>query len=146
MDISSKEQDSIMQNKTVLVVEDNELNMKLVRAFLEFGKYQILEAGDAETGIRLALEHQPDLILMDIQLPGMDGLSATRVIKKDPALMDIPVVAFTGYAMAGDKETAKEAGCAGHITKPILLYDFLKAVARFLKHDTCNEQCRKRDT
>ena len=124
-----------MESKTILVVEDNELNMTLVRAFLEFGKYQILEAGDAETGIQLAREHKPDLILMDIQLPGMDGLSATRVIKKDPALMDIPVVAFTGYAMAGDKETAMEAGCSGHIPKPIALDDFLEAIASCLKHD-----------
>ena len=123
-----------MENRTVLVVEDNGLNMKLVRAFLEFGNYRTLEAGDAETGIRLAHEHQPDLILMDIQLPGMDGLSATRVIKKDPVLKDIPVVAFTGYAMAQDKKTAREAGCVGHITKPVSLDDFLQTIARSLNH------------
>ena len=131
----------MIEKKTVLVIEDNELNMKLVRTFLEIGRYEVLEAVDAETGIQLAREHHPDLILMDIQLPGMDGLTATRLIKKDQAIRDIPVVSFTGYAMAGDKETATEAGCAGHITKPIGLDDFLQAVARFLKHDTCNEQC-----
>ena len=122
-------------NKTVLVIEDHELNMKLVRAFLEIGSYEVLEAVDAETGIQLAREHHPDLILMDIQLPGMDGLSATRVIKKDQALKDIPVVAFTSHAMLGDKETAMEAGCSGHIPKPITLDDFLEAIARCLKHD-----------
>jgi len=121
-------------NKTVLVIEDNELNMKLVRAYLEIGRYEGLGAVDAETGIQLAREHYPDLILMDIQLPGMDGLTATRLIKKDQAIRDIPVVAFTGYAMAGDKQTAIEAGCIAHMTKPIGLDDFLVAVAQSLNH------------
>ena len=125
----------MIEKKTVLVIEDNELNMKLVRAYLEIGRYEVLGGVDAEIGIQLAREHHPDLILMDIQLPGMDGLSATRVIKKDPALMDIPVVAFTGYAMLSDKETAMEAGCSGYIPKPIALDDFLEAIASYLKHD-----------
>jgi CheY-like chemotaxis protein len=124
----------MIEKKTVLVIEDNELNMKLVRAYLEIGRYEVLEAVDAETGIQLAREHHPDLILMDIQLPGMDGLTATRLIKKNQAIRDIPVVAFTGYAMAGDKQTAIEAGCTAHITKPIGLDDFLVAVAQSLNH------------
>jgi CheY-like chemotaxis protein len=124
----------MIEKKTVLVIEDNELNMKLVRAYLEIGRYEVLGAVDAETGIQLARKHYPDLILMDIQLPGMDGLTATRIIKKDQAIKDIPVVAFTGYAMQGDKETAVEAGCMAHITKPIGLDNFLKAVDRCLNH------------
>lgn len=132
-------------NKTVLVIEDHELNMKLVRAYLEIGSYEVLEAVDAETGIQLAREHHPDLILMDIQLPGMDGLSATRVIKDDQAIRDIPVVAFTGYAMAGDKQTAMEAGCIAHITKPIGLDDFLEAVAQCLDHRDPEDSPDKED-
>ena len=76
----------IMKRKTVLVIEDNEMNMKLVRALLQIGQYDILEAVDAESGIPLARAHKPDLILMDVHVPGMDGLSATRIIKEDPAL------------------------------------------------------------
>jgi CheY-like chemotaxis protein len=124
-----------MEQKTVLVVEDNEMNMKLVRTLLQLGRYQVLEAVDAETGIELAREHQPDLILMDIQLPGMDGLSATRVIKEDAAFKDIPVVALTSYAMQADEEKAMEAGCTGYLAKPIDTRSFLETVSQFLKHD-----------
>ncbi len=88
-----------MENKNILVIEDNELNRKLVGALLQKGAYNILDAEDAEAGIRLAREHRPGLILMDIQLPGMDGLSATRMIKQDPELQEIPVVALTAHAM-----------------------------------------------
>ena len=108
-----------MADKTILVVEDNEMNMKLMRAVLKTGNYRMLEAMDAETGLRLVREHRPDLILMDIQLPGMDGLSATKIIKSDPALKDIPVFALTGFAMESDKEKAEDIGLAGYIVKPI---------------------------
>jgi CheY-like chemotaxis protein len=87
-----------MASKTVLVVEDNELNMKLVRSLLKIRNYGVLEAVDAETGIQFTRKHQPDLVLMDVQLPGIDGLKATQIIKGDPALKDIPVVALTSYA------------------------------------------------
>jgi CheY-like chemotaxis protein len=117
-----------MEHQTVLVVEDNELNMKLVRSLLQLGKYQTLEAGNAEKGIQLARKHHPDLILMDIQLPGMDGLSATRLIKADGSLKDIPVVALTSYAMQGDEDKAVEAGCEGYITKPIDTRSFMKTI------------------
>ena len=93
-----------MAGETILVVEDNELNMKLVRSLLRLGKYRILEATDAETGIEMARADPPDLILMDIQLPGMDGLSATRMIKEDQALKEVPVVALTSYAMQGEDQ------------------------------------------
>lgn len=121
-----------MPNKTILVVEDNELNMKLVRSLLKIGNYTILEAVDAETGIKLAREKNPDLILMDIQLPGMDGLTATKVIKTDKHLRDIVIIALTSHAMEGDCNKAKEAGCDGYITKPIDTRNFLKTVADYL--------------
>ena len=93
-----------MENRSILVIEDNELNMKLMRGIFQLGNYRIIEAVDAETGMRLAREHRPFLILMDIQLPGMDGLKATRIIKSDSELKDIPVVALTGFAMQGDEK------------------------------------------
>jgi CheY-like chemotaxis protein len=121
-----------MREKKVLVIEDNHLNMKLIRSLLEIGKYRCLEAGDAETGLKIAAEVKPDLILMDIQLPGMDGLTATRHIKQDDGLKHIPVIALTSYAMKGDEEKAKEAGCEGYITKPVDTRKFLKSVSRIL--------------
>ena len=121
-----------MENKTILIIEDNELNMKLVRSMLQLGHYRILEAWDAESGIQLAREHLPDLILMDIQLPGMDGLNATRIIRNDPNLMNIPVVALTSYAMQGDEQKALSAGCTGYIAKPIDTRNFLDILAGYL--------------
>ena len=122
-----------MKSKTILVVEDNELNMKLVRSLLMIGNYEILEAPDAETGIHLMKKHQPDLVLMDVQLPGINGLRATRIIKKDSAIKDIPVVALTSYAMQGDEEKAAEAGCTGYITKPIDTKAFLEIINQYIR-------------
>jgi CheY-like chemotaxis protein len=122
-----------MGNRTVLVIEDNALNMKLVRSLLKMGKYDIIEAVDAETGIQLARERKPDLILMDIQLPGMDGLNATRIIKEDPSLKDVIILALTSYAMEGDDKKAREAGCDGYIIKPIDTKNFLKTIDKFLR-------------
>jgi len=121
-----------MGNRTVLVIEDNALNMKLVRSLLKMGNYDIIEAVDAETGIQLARECKPDLILMDIQLPSMDGLNATRIIKEDPSLKDVIILALTSYAMEGDDKKAREAGCDGYIIKPIDTKNFLKTVDQFL--------------
>jgi CheY-like chemotaxis protein len=117
-----------MENKNILVIEDNELNMKLMRGILSMGDYQVIEAFDAETGIRLARKQKPFLILMDIQLPGMDGLEATRIIKTDSKLKDIPVVAITGFAMQGDREKALRSGCDDYITKPFDFEDLLKII------------------
>jgi CheY-like chemotaxis protein len=117
-----------MENKNILVIEDNELNMKLMRGILSMGDYQVIEAFDAETGIRLARKQKPFLILMDIQLPGMDGLEATRIIKTDSKLKDIAVVAITGFAMQGDREKALESGCDDYITKPFVFEDLLKII------------------
>ena len=124
-----------MEIKTILVVEDNELNMKLVKGLIKIGKYRMLEAVDAESGIQLIREQRPDLVLMDIQLPGMDGLSAARVIKEDPTLKNIPIVALTSYAMQGDEEKALAAGCTGYIAKPIDTRNFLQTVSQYLKDD-----------
>jgi CheY-like chemotaxis protein len=122
-----------MENKTVLVIEDNELNMKLVRSMLQLRHYQVLEAQDAEVGIQVAREHLPDLILMDIQLPGMDGLEATRIIRNDSILSDIPVMALTSYVMQGDEQKAISAGCSGYIAKPIDTRSFLDNLAGYLE-------------
>jgi CheY-like chemotaxis protein len=120
-----------MEPKTILVIEDNQLNMKLVKTLLQIQKHQVLEAESAENGLEIAKEQLPDLILMDIQLPGMDGLEATRIIKEDPELMNIPVVALTSFAMQGDEEKAISAGCAGYITKPIDTREFINTLDQY---------------
>jgi two-component system cell cycle response regulator len=122
-----------MKHHTVLVVEDNPMNMKLVKDLLHLGKYNVLEACDAKIGIQLSREHRPDLILMDIQLPGMDGLTATRHIRQDSDLKDTPVIALTAHAMLGDDKKAGEAGCDGYISKPIDTRNFLKQVEQFIE-------------
>jgi len=122
-----------MAYKTILVIEDNPLNMKLVRSILARGKYSVLEAADAETGIMLAREKQPDAILMDIQLPGMDGLSATQILKSDLQFKNTIIIAITSYAMAGDEQKAYDAGCDGYISKPIDTKSFLNTINLFLE-------------
>jgi CheY-like chemotaxis protein len=122
-----------VKNNVVLVIEDNALNMKLIRTVLQLQNYQIVEAVNAEQGLNLARTSQPDLILMDIQLPGIDGLTATRRIKADPDLKHIPVVGLSSYAMQGDKEQAIKAGCSGYITKPIDTRAFLKTLSEYLR-------------
>jgi CheY-like chemotaxis protein len=119
-----------MTRRKVLVIEDNTLNMKLVRVLLGAADFEVLEAIDAEKGIALARESHPDLILMDVQLPGMDGLSATRVIRADSELGKIPIVAITSFAMAGDEERALQAGCTGYVTKPINTRTFLDEITK----------------
>lgn len=125
-----------MAPKTVLVIEDNQLNLKLVKGLLTIGKFNTLTAHDAETGIELARKHKPDLILMDIQLPGLDGLSATRMIKSDKNLKHIPVIALTSYAMQGDDQKAKAAGCNGYVTKPIDTRNFIDILKSYLKNNS----------
>ncbi len=133
-----------MQNQKVLIIEDNPLNLKLVRTLLQVGKYNVLEASDAKIGIELAKKNTPALILIDIQLPGMDGLSATRIIKKDPVLRDVPVIALTAHAMQGDEEKAREAGCVGYITKPIDTRNFLGKISQFLQGNRDNNKFNER--
>ena len=122
-----------MGTKTILVIDDNELTQKLVRNLLRIENYRVLEAQNADKGIRLAQQFQPDLILMDIQLPGMDGLQATQQILIDKTVKHIPVVGFSSHAMGGDKENALAAGCVGYITKPIDTKSFLKTIAEHIQ-------------
>jgi len=113
---------------TILIVEDNEKNMKLVRDVLQVKGYRTLEAGSAEDGIRLAIEHKPDLVLMDIQLPGMNGIDALGVLRKDATTAGIPVIAVTASVMQQDRKLITEAGFDGYVGKPINLVEFLDAV------------------
>lgn len=117
---------------TVVVIEDNPTNMKLAVMLLEHGGYRVLCAENAVDGIALARDQRPDLILMDIQLPGMDGLEATRILKADPATRDVQVVAMTAFAMRGEEAGIRAAGCDGYIAKPIDYKLFLDEVARRL--------------
>jgi len=115
----------------VLVVEDNPANMKLTTMLLHTAGHSVLSALDAETALRLAHEQSPDLILMDIQLPGMDGLAATAILKHDPATASIPVIALSALAMKADEERSQTAGCDAYIVKP-LRYKELYAVMEHL--------------
>jgi CheY-like chemotaxis protein len=108
-----------MAGEPILIVDDNQLNLKLTRILLEKNGYVVRTAGDGSQALALLKEFNPSLILMDVQLPGMDGLEVTRRIKSNPATNNIIVVALTAYAMKGDDEKARAAGCDGYITKPI---------------------------
>jgi len=105
-------------SKRILVVEDHEDNRRILRDLLTSVGFEIIEAVTGEEGVTLAKTHRPDLILMDIQLPGLDGYEATRRIKANPALRQIPIIAVTSYALSGDEVKAKEAGCDDYVTKP----------------------------
>ncbi|MEO5739618.1 MAG: response regulator [Vicinamibacterales bacterium] len=117
---------------TVLVVEDNVANMALATFLLQSAGHTVLAAKDAEAGVTLARGEHPDLILMDIQLPGMDGLAATVLLKGDDATRAIPVIALTALAMKGDEERIRAAGCDGYIAKPLAYRDFLAVIASHL--------------
>jgi CheY-like chemotaxis protein len=118
--------------KTILVVEDNPVNLELVTDLLEVAGYAVLQAGSAEDGIDQARTAQPDLILMDVRLPGMDGLTATGVLKSEAGTRHIPVIALTAQAMKGDEEQALAAGCDGYLSKPIDTRELPKAIAGML--------------
>jgi two-component system cell cycle response regulator DivK len=114
---------------TILVVEDNPANMKLAVFLLQDAGYAVISAVDAEAGIALARQEHPDLILMDIQLPGMDGLAAIALLKQDQTTRSIPVIALTALAMKGDEARIREAGCEGYIAKPVRYREMLATVA-----------------
>ncbi len=118
--------------KKVLVIEDNENNMYLMRFILEKLGHSVLEAPDGATGVALAIKEHPDLILMDIQLPVMDGYEATRMIREQPTLKDVPIIAVTSYAMVGDREKALEAGCTAYVEKPIEPESFIKELQKYV--------------
>jgi len=117
----------------ILVVEDNPINMELVRDILNAYGYRVLEATHGYECLECLRREPPDLILMDLQLPGIDGISLTRQIKQDENLRHIPVVALTAYAMKGDREKALEAGCSGVITKPLDTREFPRQIEAYLK-------------
>lgn len=117
----------------ILVVEDNAANLKLATFLLESAGHEVLAAPDAESGVVLARTEQPRLILMDIQLPGMDGLHATALLKGDAATRAIPVIALTALAMKGDEERIRAAGCDGYIAKPLDYRQFLTTIATWVE-------------
>jgi two-component system, cell cycle response regulator DivK len=122
-----------MAGEKILVVEDNPVNMELTADILGAAGYTVLQAENAERGIALARTERPALILMDVRLPGMDGLSATEILKAEPETRAIPVVALTAHAMKGDEAKALAAGCEGYITKPIDTRALPHEVAGFLR-------------
>ena len=128
-----------MANELILVVEDNEKNRKLVRDVLQFKGYRTVEAETGEDGVALAAEHKPDLILMDYQLPGIDGIEAFRRIRNAPATAHIPIVAVTASAMPEEAKKMKEAGFDGFQTKPINVKEFVQAVAAVISGKTAEK-------
>ncbi|MCF5706507.1 response regulator [Pseudomonas syringae] len=130
----------------ILIVEDNEANMRLAELLLTSAHHSVLCAADAETGLKQAREHQPDLILMDIQLPGMDGLNATSLLKKDPLTAAIPVVALTAMAMKEDEEKIRLAGCNAYITKPLRYKELYRVIDALLENPLSNGQPHERSS
>ena len=118
--------------KKILVVEDNQINMYLCCRILKSSGYEVIEARSGEEGVELAIKERPDLIIMDIQLTGIDGLEATKRIRESEADGEIPIIALTSYAMAGDKKKALKAGCTGYIEKPINPDTFLGEIEKYL--------------
>ena len=127
-----------MKNHTILIIEDNLLNLELTTDLLEANGFMVVSAQSAEEGLRLARELSPDLVLMDFSLPGMDGLSAVKHLKADPATHHLTVVALTANAMKGDEQAALNAGCDGYLTKPINTRTFIASVNQFI---AASSQC-----
>lgn len=121
-----------MANKRILVVEDNRDNMTLIVDVLTSLDYDVLQAGDGQQGIDIAKAEKPDLILMDLSLPRMDGWTATRILKDDPEVKAIPVIALTAHAMIGDRERALEAGCDDYLSKPLDLPELARKLTQYL--------------
>ena len=119
-------------SKTVMIVEDNELNMKLFNDLLQANGYDTVQAKDGRDVLTMVRDHRPDLIVMDIQLPGVSGLDITKTIKADNQLKDTPVVAVTAFAMKGDEEKIRDAGCDAYISKPISIPIFMETITKFL--------------
>jgi two-component system cell cycle response regulator DivK len=115
-------------SKTILYVEDNEYNLKIVRQLLSRTSYRLIEALDGEQGVATALQEVPDLILMDIQLPKLSGLDATRRIRTDPKTAHVPIIVITSFALSGDSEKAKEAGASAYLAKPYSPRELLQMV------------------
>lgn len=131
-----------MAGEPILIVDDNPANLKLARVLLTGEGYQVRTASDAEEAIDLLASFEPRLILMDLQLPGMDGLELTRRLKSDPARRHVAVIALTAYAMKGDEDKARAAGCDGYISKPIDTDLLFRTVAELLAGGTHTEAGR----
>ena len=121
-----------MSGQTILYVEDNELNRKIVRDLLRRTSYRLIEAPDGETGVQMALEQRPGLILMDVQLPKISGFEATRRLRAEPATADTPIIAITSFALSGDEQRAKDAGASAFLPKPFSPFTLLGMIRKLL--------------
>ncbi len=121
-----------MSSQTILYVEDNELNRKIVRDLLRRTTYRLLEAPDGEAGVQLALAERPGLILMDVQLPKLSGVEATRRLRAEPATADTPIIAITSFALSGDEQRAREAGASAYLPKPFSPFTLLGMIRKLL--------------
>jgi two-component system cell cycle response regulator DivK len=119
-----------MTPKTILYVEDNEVNRRIVQDLLRRTSYRLIEAHDGEAGLAMARSERPDLILMDIQLPKISGIEATRTLRREPATAAIPIIAITSFALAGDEQKAKEAGATAYLAKPYSPRDLLELIRK----------------
>ncbi len=125
--------------QSVFIVDDNHINLKLICDVLSYEGFTVYSAEDAETALSVIIDRQPGVILMDIQLPRMDGLTLTRILKSKPETSHIPIIAVTSFAMAGDEEKAMSAGCDGYLTKPIDTHTLPVLVRQFLESSTSNK-------
>jgi two-component system cell cycle response regulator DivK len=121
-----------MSGKTILYVEDNEFNLKIVRQLLSRTSYRLIEATDGEMGVATALTELPDLILMDIQLPKLSGLDATRRLRTDPKTAAIPIIVITSFALSGDEQKAKDAGASAYLSKPYSPRELLQMIRQLV--------------
>jgi two-component system, cell cycle response regulator DivK len=121
-----------MSERTILYIEDNEYNRKIVRQLLGRTSYRLVEANDGESGVAMALQEIPQLILMDVQLPKMSGLDATRVLKADPRTSHVPIIVITSFALSGDREKAAAAGADSYLAKPYSPRELLALVRQYL--------------
>ncbi len=128
--------------KLILIVDDEPKNVILLRDLLKVSGYSTNEATNGKEGVELAKANIPDLILMDIQMPELDGLEATRILKTDAATRNIPILALSSYAMKGDKERILAAGCDGYLSKPLVIKELLKIVAEYLSGEGTAQNTR----
>ncbi len=118
--------------KRILIVEDNDLNLKLFREMLTYGGYEVIEASNGNEGVEKAVRERPDLILMDIQMPGVNGITAIKKMKEMPELKDMPIIAITAYAMSGDRDQFLSRGFTDYIPKPVKISDLLEKVKKYV--------------